>query len=54
VRLTERGRELEGVVPEVMRRVWDEALRGFSEEEKAQLWRLMARMRANVARGGGG
>jgi DNA-binding MarR family transcriptional regulator len=54
VRLTERGRELEGVVPEVMRRVWDEALRGFSEEEKAQLWRLMERMRANVARGGGG
>src|SRR3712207_6396609 len=51
VRLTERGRVLEGVVPEVMRRVWDEALRDFSEEEKAQLWRLMERMRANVARG---
>ena len=50
VRLTERGRALEGVVPEVMRRVWDEALRGFSEEEKAQLWRMMERMRANVAR----
>ena len=54
VRLTERGRVLEGVVPEVMRRVWDEALRDFSEEEKAQLWRLMERMRANVARGGDG
>lgn len=52
VRLTERGRELEGVVPEVMRQVWDEALRGFSEDEKAQLWRLMERVRANVARGG--
>ena len=54
VRLTERGRGLEDVVPEIMRRVWEEALDGFAEEEKAQLWRLMERMQANVARRGDG
>jgi MarR family transcriptional regulator, organic hydroperoxide resistance regulator len=54
VRLTERGRELENVVPEVMRRVWDGALEGFSKEEKAQFQSLMERARANLARGGDG
>ncbi len=48
VRLTERGRELEGVVPEIMKRVWDEALEGFSEEEKAQLRRMMERVLSNL------
>ncbi len=48
VRLTERGRELEGVVPEIMKRVWDEALEGFSEEEKAQLRQMMERVLSNL------
>ncbi len=51
VRLTQRGKELEGVVPGIMRRVWDEALEGFSEEEKAQLSRLMERARSNLSGG---
>ncbi len=46
--LTERGKELEGVVPEVMRRVTEEALSGFSEDEKNQLQRLMERIRSNL------
>ena len=54
VRLTERARELENVVSEVMRRVWDGALEGFSGEEKAQFRRLMERARANLASGGDG
>ncbi len=49
VRLTERGKELEGVVPEIMGRVWDEALEGFSEEEKAKLRQMMERMLSNLA-----
>ncbi len=51
VRLTERGRELEGVVPEIMKRVWDEALEGFSEEEKAQLRQMMERVLSNLVGG---
>ena len=52
VRLTERGKELEGVVPGIMGRVWDGALEGFSEEEKAQLRQLMERVRSNLDKGG--
>ena len=51
VRLTERGRELEEVVPEIMNRVWDEALEGFSEEERAQLRRMMERVLSNLLGG---
>ncbi len=51
VRLTERGKELEGVVPEIMDRVWEGALEGFSEKEREQLRRLMERMRSNLAGG---
>lgn len=48
VYLTERGKKLEGVVPEIMWQVREEALNGFSEEEKAQLQRLMERIRSNL------
>ena len=51
VRLTERGRELEEVVPEIMNRVWDEVLEGFSEEERAQLRRMMERVLSNLLGG---
>lgn len=51
VRLTERGRELKNVVPEVMRRVWDGALEGFLEEEKTQFRRLMERAGEPCQRG---
>lgn len=53
VRLTERGRELEGVVPELMSRVWEETLEGFSEREKEQFGRFMERALANLAKRGG-
>lgn len=50
VRLTERGRKLEGVVPELMSRVWEEALEGFSEREKEQFGRFMERALANLVK----
>lgn len=51
VRLTGRGKELEGVVPGILERVWDEALVGFSEEERAQLRQMMERVRSNLDKG---
>jgi MarR family transcriptional regulator, organic hydroperoxide resistance regulator len=51
VRLTERGKELEGVVPEIMEQVWDKALVGFSEEERAQFRQMMERVQSNLDKG---
>lgn len=51
VRLTQRGKELEGVVPRIMEQVWDEALEGFSEEERARLRQMMERVRSNLDKG---
>ncbi|HEX5505421.1 MAG TPA: MarR family transcriptional regulator [Thermomicrobiales bacterium] len=49
VRLTARGRALRGVIPAALRRVTDDALRGLTAGERAELERLLERVRRNLA-----
>ena len=46
--LTNRGRELAQTVPQVESKVIDDALSGFSEEERRQLIRLLGRVLENL------
>jgi DNA-binding MarR family transcriptional regulator len=48
--LTDRGRELEGVIAEEMKRLSEKALRGLSPEEQAQLLRSLHTIRVNLTR----
>lgn len=49
VHLTDRGRELQKVIPKSLRRVVETALAGFSEQDRATLERLLALVRSNLA-----
>ena len=46
--LTERGRELEGIIPEAEAGVIEEAFSGFSIKERQQLTRLLSRVLENL------
>jgi DNA-binding MarR family transcriptional regulator len=48
VRLTERGRELERVVPGILVDVTEQATAGMSEDERDLLLRLLRGLRANL------
>jgi MarR family transcriptional regulator, organic hydroperoxide resistance regulator len=48
VRLTERGRELEQVVPAILAEVTEQATAGMSETEREQLLRLLRDLRGNL------
>jgi MarR family transcriptional regulator, organic hydroperoxide resistance regulator len=48
--LTERGRELEGVIAEEMKRLTEKALRGLSPEEQAAFVRFLHTIRMNVSK----
>lgn len=48
VYLTDRGRELERVLPDAEGRVIEEGLAGFSPEERRQLTRLLSRVLENL------
>jgi DNA-binding MarR family transcriptional regulator len=50
VRLTERGRELEDVVPGILADATAQATVGMSKAEREQLLRLLGQLRANIAR----
>ena len=49
VRLTDRGRELEQVVPGILAEVTEQATAGMSEAEREQLLGLLRHLRANLA-----
>ena len=48
VRLTDRGRELEGVVPGILAEVTERATAGMSEAEAEQLLTLLRELRENL------
>ena len=48
--LTDRGRELEAVIAEEMRRLSEKALRGLTPEERAQFLRFLRTIRVNVSK----
>jgi DNA-binding MarR family transcriptional regulator len=48
VRLTDRGRELERVVPRILADVTEQATAGMSDDERDQLLRLLRGLRANL------
>jgi DNA-binding MarR family transcriptional regulator len=48
VRLTDRGQELEEVVPAILAEVTERAAAGMSEAEREQLLRLLRDLRANL------
>lgn len=48
--LTDRGRELEAVIAEEMRRLSEKALRGLTTEEQSQLLRFLHTVRTNVSK----
>lgn len=48
--LTDRGRELEGVIAEEMTRLSQKALRGMSPEERSQLLRSLHTIRMNLTK----
>jgi DNA-binding MarR family transcriptional regulator len=48
VRLTERGRQLEEVVPEILADVTEQATRGMSDGEREQLLRMLRELRENL------
>jgi DNA-binding MarR family transcriptional regulator len=48
VRLTDRGRDLEGVVPGILAEVTERAAAGMSEAERRRLLRLLRDLRQNL------
>jgi DNA-binding MarR family transcriptional regulator len=48
VRLTDRGRELEKVVPGILADVTEQATAGMSEAEREELLRLLGDLRENL------
>ena len=48
VYLTDRGRELEGIIPQAEDRVIEEAFSGFSMKDREQLTRLLSRVLENL------
>jgi len=48
--LTDRGRKLESVIAEEMRRLSEKALRGLSPEEQAQLIQFLHTIRVNLTK----
>jgi MarR family transcriptional regulator, organic hydroperoxide resistance regulator len=48
VRLTDRGRDLERVVPRILADVTEQATAGMSDDERDQLLRLLRGLRANL------
>jgi DNA-binding MarR family transcriptional regulator len=48
--LTDRGRELEGVIAEEMRRLSEKALRGLTPGEQVQLLRFLNTVRVNLGK----
>ena len=48
VYLTDRGRELEGIIPQAEDTVIEEAFSGFSTKEREQLTRLLSRILENL------
>ena len=51
VYLTDRGRELEGIIPQAEDTVIEEAFSGFSTKEREQLTRLLSRVLENLEGG---
>ena len=49
--LTDRGRELEGIIPQAEDTVIEEAFSGFSMKERQQLTRLLSRVLKNLEEG---
>lgn len=49
VYLTPRGRDLEAVVPQLLRDVAQRAVKGFTEDEVDALLRMLATIRANLS-----
>ncbi len=50
VYLTDRGRELEGIIPQAEDEVIEEAFSGFSVKDREQLTRLLSRVLENLER----
>jgi MarR family transcriptional regulator, organic hydroperoxide resistance regulator len=50
VRLTDRGRELERVVPGILAEVTEQAASGMSDADREQLLRLLRELRENLLR----
>jgi MarR family transcriptional regulator, organic hydroperoxide resistance regulator len=48
VYLTDRGRELEGIIPQAEDALIEEAFSGFSTKEREQLTRLLSRVLDNL------
>lgn len=48
VSLTEQGKALENVLPEVLRRLTDEVYAGFSDQERREFDGMLHRLAANV------
>jgi DNA-binding MarR family transcriptional regulator len=48
--LTDRGRELESVIAEEMKRLSEKALHGLTPEERTQFLRFLHQMRVNVGK----
>jgi MarR family transcriptional regulator, organic hydroperoxide resistance regulator len=48
--LTDRGRELEAVIAEEMKRLSEKALRGLSQEEQAEFVRYLQTIRMNLGK----